>query len=270
MTALVARLQALGFTALADGFDDVVSLVTSKRWSFTQAIEHVVALEEKERARRGLERRQRRSKLERFKPAADFDWNWPDRIDRPLVESALALEFLPAHRNIVLVAAQGLGKTMIAKNIVQHAILAGHTALFITASDLLLDLGKQESARALERRIRYYAAITLLAIDEIGFLAFDNRNADLLFQIVTRRYEKKSIILTTNLLFRDWSTIFPNAMCATALVERIVHHADVISIQGKSWRAREAEQDTKERAQRRHKPKPKAQPEGKPPPSPAS
>jgi len=269
MTDLMTRLQTLGFSALADDWDDVVALITTKRWSFTQAIEHVVALEEKDRARRGLERRQRRSKLERFKPMADFDWNSPDQIDRPLVESALALEFLPAHRNIVLVGAQGLGKTMIAKNIVQHAILAGHTALFITASDLLLDLGKQESARALERRIRYYASITLLAIDEIGFLAFDTRNADLLFQIVSRRYEKKSIVLTTNLLFRDWSTIFPNAMCATALIERIIHHADVISIQGKSWRAREAEQDTKERAQRRPKSKPKPQPDAVPPPSPA-
>lgn len=260
MTDLVSRLRALGLPALANGWEDVVALVTTKRWSFTQAIEHIAALEEKERARRGLERRQRRSRLERFKPMADFDWNWPDQIERSLVESALSLDFLPAHRNVVLVAAQGLGKTMIAQNIVHHAILAGHTALFITASDLLLDLGKQESARALERRIRYYAGITLLAIDEMGFLAFDNRNADLLFQIVSRRYEKKSLILTTNLLFRDWSTIFPNAMCATALVERVVHHADVISIQGKSYRAREAELDTKERAKRRAKAKPPPDP----------
>jgi DNA replication protein DnaC len=107
-------------------------------------------------------------------------------------------------------------------------------------------------------------------IDEIGFLAFDTRNADLLFQIVSRRYEKKSIVLTTNLLFRDWSTIFPNAMCATALIERIVRYADVISIQGKRFRAREAERETKERAQRRPKSKPKPQPDGEPPPPPAA
>ncbi len=146
MTDLTSRLGALGFTALADGWGDVVALVTTKRWSFIQAVEHIVALEEKERTRRGLERRQRRSRLERFKLMADFDWNWPDQVDRSLVESALSLDFLPAHRNVVLVAAQGLGKTMIAQNIVHQAILAGHTALFITASDLLLDLGKQESA----------------------------------------------------------------------------------------------------------------------------
>ncbi len=222
-----------------------------------QALEHIVALEEKDRSRRGLERRTRRSRLERFKPMVDYDWNWPDLIDRALIESVLRLDFLEATRNVVLVAPQGLGKTMIAKNIAHQAVLTGHTALFITAAHLLLDLGKQESSRALERRLRYYAGITLLVIDEIGFLAFDNRNADLLFQIVSRRYEKKSLVLTTNLLFRDWHTIFPNATCATALIDRVVHHADVISIQGQSYRAREAEKDAQRRAKNRPNPKPK-------------
>lgn len=257
MTDLTPRLQALGLTALADNLDDIIALVTKKRWSFMQALEHVVELEEKERSRRGLERRTRRSRLERFKPMADYDWNWPKLIDRALIESVLRLDFLEAKRNVVLVAPQGLGKTMIAKNIAHQAVLAGHTALFITAADLLLDLGKQESSRALERRLRYYAGITLLIIDEIGFLAFDNRNADLLFQIVSKRYEKKSLVLTTNLLFRDWHTIFPNATCATALIDRVVHHADVISIQGQSYRAREAEKDAQRRAKNRPSPKPK-------------
>ncbi len=262
MTDLKSRLLALGLTALADNLDDVVALVTKKRWGFTQALEHVVDLEERDRARRGLERRTKRCKLERFKPIADFDWNWPTEIDRPLVESTLRLEFLEAKRNVIFVANQGLGKTLIAKNIAHRAVLAGHTALFITAADLLLDLGKQESARALDRRLRYYAGITLLVIDEIGFLAFDNRNADLLFQIVSKRYEKKSLILTTNLLFRDWPTIFPNATCATALIDRVVHHADVIAIQGESYRAREADIDADDRAKKRTKPKP---PTKKPP-----
>lgn len=257
MTALAARLRSLGITALADDFNDILALVTKKRWSFLQALEHVVDLEEKERSRRGLERRTRRSRLERFKPMADYDWNWPEQIDRGLVESVLRLDFLEDKRNVVLVAPQGLGKTMIAKNIAHQAVLAGQTALFITAADLLLDLGKQESARALERRLRYYAGITLLIIDEIGFLAFDNRNADLLFQIVAKRYEKKSLVLTTNLLFRDWHTIFPNATCATALIDRVVHHADVVTIQGKSYRAREAAKNAGDRAKTRPPP-PKA------------
>lgn len=106
---------------------------------------------------------------------------------------------------------------------------------------MLLDLGGQESSRALERRLRHYAKQSLLVVDEVGYLAFDNRNADLLFQVVSRRYERKSLVLTTNLAFKEWPTVFPNATCATALIDRVIHHADVIGIEGKSYRLREAE-----------------------------
>jgi DNA replication protein DnaC len=247
MSDLKTRLRSLELFVTAAELDDLIALATKKRWGPLQLIEHLVEAEEKDRARRGLERRRARSRLERFKPIADFDWNWPTKIDRSLVESAVRLEFIESARNIVFVAPQGLGKTMVAKNIAHQAILAGYGALFVTAADLLLDLAAQESTRALERRLKYYASVGLLVIDEIGFLAFDNRNADLLFQVVSRRYEKKSLILTTNLAFRDWPTIFPNATCATALIDRVVHHADVIVIEGDSYRAREAEQSAKAR-----------------------
>lgn len=244
-------LRALGLTATADALDDLIALATKKRFGPLELFQHVAGLEEKERARRGLERRIRRSRLERFKPMADFDWNWPAKIDRPLVESVLRLDFLEEPRNVVLVAPQGLGKTMIAQNVTHNAALGGHGVLFISAAQLLLDLGAQESARALERRLKHYAKIGLLVLDEIGFLAFDNRNADLLFQVISRRYEKKSTVLTTNLAFSGWPTIFPNATCATALIDRVVHHADVIAIEGESYRARDAEAQAKERRSRR-------------------
>lgn len=248
---LKAVLHALGLLATSESLDDLVALATKKRWGPLQILEHITAIEDKERARRGLERRLSRSRLETFKAMVDFDWNWPMKIDRPLVESALTLGFLEDARNIVLVAPQGLGKTMIAQNIAHHAVLGGHSVLFISAAQMLLDLGAQESARALERRLKHYAKVGLLVIDEIGFLAFDNRNADLLFQVISRRYEKKSVVLTTNLAFSAWPTIFPNATCATALIDRVVHHADVIAIEGESYRAREAELDKKRRAKRR-------------------
>jgi DNA replication protein DnaC len=253
MTDLKTRLRALGLLVTAAEFDDLIALATKKRWGPQQLVEHIVDVEEKDRARRGLERRRARSRLERFKPMADFDWNWPKRIDRPLVESAVRLEFLESSRNVVLVAPQGLGKTMIAQNIAHQAILAGQGVLFVSAAQLLLDLAAQESARALERRLKYYARVGLLIIDEIGFLAFDNRNADLLFQVVSRRYEKKSLVLTTNLAFSAWPTIFPNATCATALIDRVVHHADVIAIKGESYRAREAEVDAEARRSKKTK-----------------
>ena len=254
---LAARLRALGLIAASDTLDDLVALATQKRWSPNQLLEYVADLEDKERARKSLERRTTRSRLGKFKPVADFDWNWPTKIDRPLVEAAVDLRFVEGARNIVLAAPQGLGKTMLAQNIAHQAILAGHSVLFTTAAQMLLDLGGQESTRALERRLHYYAKVSLLVLDEVGYLAFDNRNADLLFQVVSRRYERKSLVLTTNLAFADWPTIFPNATCATALIDRVIHHADVIAIEGTSYRLREAEEAKAAKKTPPTKPKPK-------------
>ena len=257
MSDLRERLRALGLLVAGSTLDDLVALATKKRWSPIELFEQVAIIEDKDRTQRGLERRIKRSRLERFKPMADYDWNWPTKIDRPLVESVLRLDFLEEPRNVVLAAAQGLGKTMIAQNVAQHAVLRGHGVLFISAAQLLLDLGAQESTRALERRFQHYAKIGLLILDEIGFLNFDNRSADLLFQVISRRYEKKSTVLTTNLAFRDWPTIFPNATCVTALIDRVVHHADVIAIEGESYRAREADAQAKaRRARRKEQPDP--------------
>jgi DNA replication protein DnaC len=241
MRDLKAALRSLGLLVTASTLDDIVALATKKRWGTTEILEHIVDVEEQDRTRRGLERRLKRSHLDKFKPMADFDWNWPTKIDRSLVESLLTLDFLHGARNVVLVAPGGLGKTMIAQNIAHRAILAGRSVLFLTAAQVLLDLAAQESARALERRLRYYANVGVLVLDEVGYLAFDNRNADLLFQVVSRRYEKKSLVMTTNLPFKEWNTIFPMATCATALVERVVHHADVVKIEGASYRLRESE-----------------------------
>jgi DNA replication protein DnaC len=241
MSDIIDRLRHLGLRAAAAQMSDLVARATKERWGAAQLLEHVADIEEQDRSRRSLERRLSRSHLGRFKPMADFDWSWPTRIDRDRVEAALRLGFLAEARNIVLVAPQGLGKTMIAQNIAHEAILAGHSVLVLTAAQLLLELGAQDSARSLDRRLRHYAKQSLLVIDEVGYLAFDNRNADLLFQVVARRYERKSIVLTTNLAFRDWPTIFPNATCATALIDRIVHHADVVDIEGQSYRLRQAE-----------------------------
>ncbi len=120
---------------------------------------------------------------------------------------------------------------------------------------MLLDLSGQESARGLERRLRYYAGVGLLVCDEIGYLSYDNRNADLLFQVISWRYERKSTVLTTNLPFRDWTTIFPSAACVTAMIDRIVHHAEIITIDGDSYRRREAEAAKKNRQAKRRSPR---------------
>lgn len=244
---ITTRLVTLGLRGLAAQLPDIIASATKKRWGAAEIIEHIALLEETDRARRGLERRSTQSKLSKWKPMADFDWNWPTKIDRGLVESLLTLDFIEHANNVVLVANSGLGKTMIAQNLVHTAVLKGRSALFISASDLLLDLSGQESPRALERKLRHYAKIGLLVIDEVGFIPFESRNADLFFQLVSRRYEKKSLVLTTNLAFTDWNKIFPNAACATALIERIVHHADIVTIEGESYRVRESQDGAQKR-----------------------
>jgi DNA replication protein DnaC len=241
MAPLADQLAALALRYTATHLDDVVALATKRRWSPTQLLEHLVEHEHQERTRRSLERRLARARIGRFTPMSDFDWAWPKRLDRAAVDAALRLDFLAEAHNVVLVAAQGLGKTMIAQNIAHAAVLAGTHVLFTTAAHLLLDLGGQESTRGLARRLNHYATRGLLVIDEIGYLSYDARAADLLFQVVSRRYERKSLVLTTNLPFSEWPTIFPNAATATALIDRLVHHAEILTIEGESYRRRVAE-----------------------------
>jgi len=242
------RLCDIGLRALVEQLDDVLALATKHRWSPTQLLEHVARLEHDARVRHSLESRLRRAKIGRFKPMVDFEWDWPSKIDRQAVEAALRLDFLAETNNVVLVAAQGLGKTMIAQNIAHAAVLAGHKARFVNTADLLLDLAIQDSARKLDQRLKYWASVPLLVLDELGYLSYDARNADLLFQVVSRRYERRSLVLTTNLAFKEWPSIFPNAACTTALIDRVIHHASVITIKGKSYRLREAMGDVEEEA----------------------
>jgi DNA replication protein DnaC len=246
-TTLTVNLQRLGLPHTAEHLNDLVARATQKRWSPVVLLEALVQAELDERARRRLERQLRAARLGRFKAMADFEWDWPKQLHRPTVDRVFTLDFVAKGENVVLVGNQGLGKTMLSKNLVHQAVLAGHSALFITASDLLLDLNSQDTSRALERRLRAYARPHLLAVDEIGYLAYDAHAADLLFQIISRRYEQRSIVVTTNLVFKDWYTVFPNASCAVALVDRLTHHAEIIRLEGESYRHREAELTQKKR-----------------------
>jgi len=227
---------------LAGNLDDLVARWTRGRLGPREIVEDIARLEDEERRRRSAERRLKEARIGQFKPMADFDWRWPTALDRERVERLLALDFLTVADNAILAGAQGLGKTMIAKNVAYAAVLAGHSTLFTTASTMLSDLGQQDGPRALGARFRRYALPKLLIIDEVGYLSYDARMADLLFEVVTRRYEKGSILLTTNLDFHEWPKHFPGAGCVTALIDRLTHHAEILAVEGRSFRLKEAEE----------------------------
>ena len=211
---------------------------------------------EDERAHRSLQRRIRAAKLGKFKAMADFDWSWPARIDRAAVEDLMSLTFLADATNIVFVGPNGVGKSTLAQNMAHHALIQGHTVLFKSASEMLGELAALDSDSALRRRLHHYATPDILVIDEVGYLSYSNRHADLLFELVSRRYEARSTIITTNKPFKEWSDVFPNAACVVSLVDRLVHRAEVISIEGESYRLKEARERNEARARQRKSRKP--------------
>lgn len=215
-------------------------------------VRRLIEWEEVERRRRGLERRLSAAHVGRFKPLADFDWDWPAQCDQAAVAGFMTLDFIPQTANLILVGPNGVGKSMIAQNIAHHAVTQGHSALFVNAAQMLGDLAAQEGDNALRRRLKHYAHPDVLVIDEIGYLSYGNRHADLLFNIINRRYELKPTIVTTNRPFAEWSEVFPNAACVVSIVDRLVHHAEILVIEGESYRMKEA----KERAAKKKPPKP--------------
>ena len=235
-----AHLRRLGFYGLLAHAETLLN----EPW-----LARVIEIEDTERARRSLKRRLDNSRLGAFKPIADFDWDWPEQCDRRAIEELFALGFHEEAANVVFIGNKGLGKTMILKNLTHQAVLHGHTARFTLASDMLHDLAAQDSTIALARRLRRYTSPRLLAIDEVGYLSYDSRYADLLFEVVTRRYEqRRPILLTTNKVFGEWNQVFPNASCVGTLIDRLVHRAEIIALEGKSYRLKEAEERAAQKA----------------------
>lgn len=238
------RAHRLGLWGLLANWESVAE----KPW-----LPELIEYEEEERRRRSLERRLRNAKVGRFKLMADFDWNWPREIDRELIDEIMTIDFAAEAANVIIVGPNGIGKTMIAKNIVHRAILAGRTARFVTASELLNELAAQESSSALLRRLRRYSHPEILAIDELGYLATSSEHADLLFEVITRRYQEKSIVLTTNKAFTEWNDVFPSATCVVTMIDRLIHKAEIVKIEGESYRLKEHQERAKEREKRRSK-----------------
>lgn len=243
---LLSRVEALRLWGLAEHW----SKVKGEPWVPTM----LDWLEEATR-RRSLESRLVKSRLGAFKAMADFDWSWPKRVDREAVEELFKLDFMEEAANVVLIGPNGVGKTMIAQNLAHQALLTGHGVRFTTASAMLAELGACDGTASLERALGRYTRPGLLVVDEIGYLSYSDRAADLLFEVVTRRYGKRPMILTTNRPFGEWGQVFPNATCFVTLVDRLVHRAEVIAISGDSFRAKESAERSAAKSKARKKPK---------------
>jgi DNA replication protein DnaC len=235
---MLQKVKSLKLYGLLEHWDEVRN---------TDWINELLQWEFDSRSQRSLDSRLKSARIGRFKPIVNFDWNWPKKIDREAIEEFMQLTFMSEAMNLVLCGPNGTGKSTIAKNIAYQAVIRGHTALFTTAANMLNELSTKDGDLALQRKLKFYAQPKILVIDEVGYLSYSNRCADLLFDIISRRYHEKSTIVTTNKPFAEWRDIFPNATCVVSLIDRLVHRSEIISIEADSYRLKEAKEESVKR-----------------------
>ena len=231
MTELKERARKLGLRAIVANWEKYVG----EKW-----LEPFISAEENERDKKSLERRLKEAAIGAFKPMSEFDWNWPQEIDREQIEDLLTLEFVKEKVNVVLQSTNGLGKTMIAQNLANGALSQGYTTRFVKASQMLNQLVECDGAAARRRCLKKYCSPDLLVIDEVGYMNYDNEYADLLYEVISGRYLKASTVVTTNKGYKQWGEIFPNAGCVVTMVDRLTHKSETVVINGDSYRHREA------------------------------
>jgi DNA replication protein DnaC len=220
--------------------DELASQAASAHWSHVEFFSRLIdgeAHEHQERAR------QRRIALARFpviKLLDQFDFTWPGKINRAQVQDLFRLKFVEDKANVIFVGGVGLGKSHLSIALGHAACLAGHRVLFTTAIDIVNTLSAAQNAGRLALELKKYLRPSVLLMDELGYLPIDKRGADLLFQVISQRYERGSIVLTTNKVFKNWPSIFNNDSTLTsAILDRILHHAETVVIEGKSYRMKD-------------------------------
>jgi DNA replication protein DnaC len=211
----------------------------------------VIQMEDEEHARRSHDYRLRNAKIGAFKPMDDFDWRHPKKLDRRQVDDIFGLDFIEDGINVVFIGPNGAGKTMLARNLAYQAVSRGVSTRYTSASDMLSALSGFNGS-VLTQRLKRFCAPSLLVVDELGYLRYDAALADLLYEVISRRYEANvSTVITTNLPFSQWNQVFEGAACVATMIDRLCHPVEIVQIEAESFRAHESQRRVRARRAKR-------------------
>ncbi len=233
---LEENLAFLGLTRIAETYRDVLGQAARDNLSHLAFLDAVIAEEAAARYERAVLRRVRHARFPVVKTLDAFQWTYPTKIDRNRVLSLFDFDFVEKRRNALFIGGTGVGKSHLATALGMAACQKGYSVLFTTAMDLVNQLHAAQNDATLVKKLRHYARPQLLVLDELGYLPIDKQGADLIFQVVSQRYERGSIVLTTNRPPKEWAKVFNDATVASAVLDRLAHHSDIIVIDGKSYR----------------------------------
>jgi DNA replication protein DnaC len=234
------RLDYLQLPYLKEHFRTAAAEATSQHRTPLEYLERLIEGEAAARQDRALARRLQAARFPVLKTLDAFRWDWPKKINRLQVQDLFRLRFLEEKANVVFLGLVGLGKTHLATALGYTACLQGHSVLFANAIDVINTLSAAQLKGTLQSELKRYLAPALLILDELGYLPVDQRGADLLFQVLSQRYERGSIILTSNKAFKQWSSIFNGDSTVTsAVLDRLLHHSETVIIEGSSYRMKD-------------------------------
>ena len=221
-------------------FDDLARQAAESQWSHLDFLTRLIEGEAAFRQDRSTQRRIRQARFPIIKTLEQFNFTWPSKINRAQVQNLFRLQFIPDKANVILVGGVGLGKSHLSIALGYAACLGGYKVLFATAVDIINGLCAAHQAGRFVLERKKYLRPDLLVIDELGYLPIDKQGADLLFQVISQRYERGAIVLTTNKAFKHWPSIFNNdSTLASAILDRLLHHAETVVIEGKSYRMKD-------------------------------
>lgn len=241
MKSITDHLSYLKLPFIRENYESAAKTAARKQWDHIQYLTELVEQESTLRRDRSIKRRIRLAKFPVIKTMDQFDWSWPQKINRAQVKNLFRLKFIEEQSNVVLIGSVGVGKTHIATALGYQACLKNNTVLFTSTIDAVNNLIAAQHAGQLKQELKKYLKPSLLIMDELGYLPIDKNGADLLFQIISGRYERGSIIITTNRVFKEWPEIFNNDSTLTsALLDRLLHHTEAVLIEGESFRMRKA------------------------------